>query len=161
MASVFVSIGSNIDKEKNIKACLQELAIHFTELVLSPIYESEAVGFSGDNFFNLVAKFNTDLSVGELNTALKAIEDNHGRERTGPKFSGRTLDIDILTYDDLVGEIDGVNLPRDEITKNAFVLLPMKDIAADVLHPELKVSYGRLWFFYDKDKQKLWQVTLN
>jgi len=137
------------------------LAVHFTELVLSPIYESEAVGFSGDNFFNLVAKFNTDLSVGELNTALKAIEDNHGRERTGPKFSGRTLDIDILTYDDLVGEIDGVSLPRDEITKNAFVLLPMKDIAADVQHPELEVSYGRLWFFYDKDKQKLWQVTLN
>ena len=161
MACVFVSIGSNIDKEKNIKACLQELAEHFTELVLSPIYESEAVGFSGDNFYNLVAKFTTDLTVGELNTALKTIEDNHGRERTGPKFSGRTLDIDILTYDDLVGDIDGVSLPRDEITKNAFVLLPMKDIAAEVMHPELKVSYGRLWFFYDKEKQKLWQVKLN
>ncbi len=160
MAVVYVSIGSNIDKEKNIKACLQALAVHFTEVVLSPIYESEAVGFSGDNFYNLVAKFNTDLSVGQLNVALKAIEDENGRERSGPKFSGRTLDIDILTYDKLVGEVDGVLLPRDEITKNAFVLLPMKDIAADVLHPELEVSYGRLWFFYDKEKQKLWQVEL-
>ncbi len=160
MACVFVSIGSNIDKDKNIKACLQDLAEHFSQLQLSPIYESEAVGFSGDNFFNLVAKFTTDLTVGQLNTTLKTIEDNHGRERSGPKFSGRTLDIDILTYDDLVGVVDGVCLPRDEITKNAFVLLPMNDIAADVLHPELKVTYARLWFFYDKDKQKLWQVEL-
>ena len=160
MATVYVSIGSNIDKEKNIKACLQELALNFSGLLLSPIYESESVGFDGDNFFNLVARFTTDLSVGELNLSLKAIEDNHGRERSGPKFSGRTLDIDILTYDDLVGNIDGVQLPRDEITKNAFVLLPMADIAGNEVHPELQVSYSRLWFFYDKEKQKLWQVAL-
>mgnify|MGYP000347167646 FL=1 len=160
MATVYVSIGSNIDKEKNIKNCLQELALNFSDLLLSPIYESESVGFEGDNFFNLVARFTTDLTVGELNQRLKAIEDNHGRERSGPKFSGRTLDIDILTYDNLVGDIDGVQLPRDEITKNAFVLLPMADIAGNELHPELQVSYSRLWFFYDKEKQKLWQVEL-
>ncbi len=160
MATVYVSIGSNIDKEKNIKNCLQELAINFSDLLLSPIYESESVGFEGDNFFNLVACFTTDLTVGELNQSLKVIEDNHGRERSGPKFSGRTLDIDILTYDNLVGDIDGVQLPRDEITKNAFVLLPMADIAGNELHPELQVSYSRLWFFYDKEKQKLWQVEL-
>lgn len=160
MADVFVSIGSNIDRTQNIKGCLKALADNFGSLVLSPIYESEAVGFSGDNFYNLVAKFATDLSVGDLNLQLKAIEDDYGRERSGPKFSGRTLDIDILTYDDLVGEIDGVQLPRDEITKNAFVLLPMCDIAPDAVHPELNVSYARLWFFYDKDVQKLWPVTL-
>jgi len=160
MATVYVSIGSNIDKEKNIKNCLQELALNFSDLLLSPIYESESVGFEGDNFFNLVARFTTDLTVGELNQRLKVIEDNHGRERSGPKFSGRTLDIDILTYDNLVGDIDGVQLPRDEITKNAFVLLPMADIAGSELHPELQVSYSRLWFFYDKEKQKLWQVEL-
>jgi len=160
MATVYVSIGSNIDKEKNIKNCLQELALNFSDLLLSPIYESESVGFEGDNFFNLVARFTTDLTVGELNQSLKVIEDNHGRERSGPKFSGRTLDIDILTYDDLVGDIDGVQLPRDEITKNAFVLLPMADISGNELHPELQVSYSRLWFFYDKEKQKLWQVEM-
>jgi 2-amino-4-hydroxy-6-hydroxymethyldihydropteridine diphosphokinase len=160
MATVYVSIGSNIDKQKNIAACLQALALHFSEVVLSPIYESESVGFDGDNFYNLVARFTTDLTVGELNKALKAIEDSHGRERSGPKFSGRTLDIDILTYDNLVGDIEGVQLPRDEITQNAFVLLPMADIAGEELHPELEVSYSRLWFFYDKDKQKLWQVEL-
>ncbi|WP_396587697.1 2-amino-4-hydroxy-6-hydroxymethyldihydropteridine diphosphokinase [Bermanella sp. R86510] len=160
MAVVYVSIGSNIDRQNNIKGCLQALAQEFGALTLSPIYESEAVGFDGDNFYNLVAKFETQLSVGDLNQALKQIEDNYGRDRSGPKFGGRTLDIDILTYDDLVGTIDGVELPRDEITKNAFVLLPMVDLAADELHPELGVTYGRLWFFYDKEKQKLWQVEL-
>ena len=160
MAQVYVSIGSNIDKKKNISGCLKALAEHFGALVLSPIYESEAVGFEGDNFYNLVAKFKTSLSVGELNEQLKAIEDQYGRKRTGPKFSGRTLDIDILTYDDLVGDIDGVQLPRDEITKNAFVLLPMNDIAAEELHPELQVTYGRLWFFFDKESQSLWPVEL-
>jgi 2-amino-4-hydroxy-6-hydroxymethyldihydropteridine diphosphokinase len=160
MAQVYVSIGSNIDKQKNITGCLKALAEHFGALVLSPIYESEAVGFDGDNFYNLVAKFETPLSVGELNEQLKSIEDLYGRKRTGPKFSGRTLDIDILTYDNAIGKIDGVQLPRDEITKNAFVLLPMNDIAADELHPELQVTYGRLWFFFDKDSQNLWQVKL-
>ncbi|MAA71909.1 MAG: 2-amino-4-hydroxy-6-hydroxymethyldihydropteridine diphosphokinase [Bermanella sp.] len=160
MAQVYVSIGSNIDKQKNISGCLAALAEHFGALVLSPIYESEAVGFEGDNFYNLVAKLETQLSVGELNEVLKGIEDQYGRKRTGPRFSGRTLDIDILTYDNLIGDIDGVQLPRDEITKNAFVLLPMNDIAADELHPELQVTYGRLWFFFDKESQNLWQVEL-
>jgi 2-amino-4-hydroxy-6-hydroxymethyldihydropteridine diphosphokinase len=160
MATVFVSIGSNIEKQKHIKVCLQELAAQFSDLVLSPIYESEAVGFKGDTFYNLVAKFKTDLAVGLLSKTLKAIEDKYGRDRSGPKFSGRTLDIDILTYDDLVGDIDGVQLPRDEITKNAFVLLPLVDIAPDEMHPEQQVSYARLWFFFDKESQKLWQVTL-
>jgi len=158
MATVFVSIGSNIEKQKHIKVCLKELAEQFSGLVLSPIYESEAVGFKGDTFFNLVAKFKTDLPVGILSKTLKTIEDKYGRDRTYPKFSGRTLDIDILTYDNLVGDIDGVQLPRDEITKNAFVLLPLANIAPDEIHPEQQVSYARLWFFYDKTSQKIWPV---
>ena len=160
MATVYVSIGSNIEKEKHIKLCLKEMAEQFTGLVLSPIYESEAVGFKGDTFFNLVAKFDTGLAVGELSKHLKAIEDKYGRDRSGPKFSGRTLDIDILTYDDLVGDIDGVQLPRDEITKNAFVLLPLADIAVGENHPQLNMTYGELWQQFDQSSQKLWQVEL-
>jgi 2-amino-4-hydroxy-6-hydroxymethyldihydropteridine diphosphokinase len=160
MSKVYVSIGSNIDKQKHIRACLQEMAEQFSNLVLSPIYESEAVGFQGDNFYNLVAKFDTELTVSELSKTFKDMEDKYGRNRGGPKFGSRTLDVDILTYDNLIGNIDGVQLPRDEITKNAFVLLPLADIAPDELHPEQQVSYARLWFFFDKDLQNLWQVTL-
>lgn len=160
MSRVYLSLGSNIDREKNIKIGLTTLAGSYGELVVSPIYESEAVGFEGDHFLNLVVGINTDASVGQLQADIKQIEDENGRVRGGPKFSPRTLDIDILTYDDLVGEVDGVELPRDEIVKNAFVLLPLAEIVPHALHPELKISYLELWQTYDQSKQALWRFQL-
>ena len=157
MAQVYVSIGSNIDRERHVTAALDALAGHFGPLVISSVYESEAVGFSGDHFLNLVAGFDTGLPVGELAARLRAIEHSNGRVRTGERFSGRTLDIDILTYDDCVGNVDGVSLPRDEILHNAFVLLPLAEIAAAEVHPLLRQSYGSLWQAYDRP-QKLWPV---
>lgn len=157
MAQVYVSIGSNQDRSRYIRASLDALHAAFGELLLSSVYESEAVGFDGENFYNLVAGFETELSVGELSRRLKAIEDDNGRCRKGPKFSGRTLDIDILTYDALNGDRDGVQLPRNEIVKNAFVLLPLAEIAPNVLHPVLKTSYAEMWQDYDRDQQ-LWSV---
>ena len=140
-----------------IRASLDALTERFGELLLSSVYESEAVGFDGDNFYNLVAGFSTDLPVGELSRLLKRIEDDNGRCRKGPKFSGRTLDIDILTYDELIGVHEGVQLPRDEILKNAFVLLPLAEIAPEVKHPEVEQTYQTLWRGYEGG-QKLWSV---
>ncbi len=92
------------------------------------MYESEAVGFTGDAFYNLVAEANTDLSVADCVAAFKAIEQKYGRPATSPKFCGKRLDLDLLTYDQLVCKTP-VELPRDEITKNAFVLLPLSELA--------------------------------
>lgn len=158
MASVFVSIGTNIDRYTHVTAALDHLQAFFGALDVSQVYESEAVGFDGDNFLNLVARFDTQLPVAELSRWLKRLEDDYGRCRDSEKFSARTLDIDILTYDDLLGDVDGIELPRDEVTKNAFVLLPLSEIAADVQHPAYDRSYGQLWADYDKAKQKLWSV---
>jgi 2-amino-4-hydroxy-6-hydroxymethyldihydropteridine diphosphokinase len=108
-----------------------------------------------------VVGIETNYSVGELLEQLRAIEDANGRARNGPKFSSRTLDIDILTYDQVVGVVDGVELPRDELSKNAFVLLPMVDVAPAALHPELGQSYSELWQAYDQSSQKLWSVDFN
>ncbi len=158
MATVYISIGSNIERYRHITAALDALAEQFGELEISPVYQSESVGFEGDDFLNLVVAMQVDEAVGELSGLLRAIEDNNGRRRDGPKFSSRTLDLDILTYDDRAGMIDGVQLPRDEITKNAFVLRPLADIAPGVMHPELAVTYAVLWMDYDKAWQKLWAV---
>ncbi len=160
MERVYLSLGSNIDRERHLCAGLDALKDRFGRLTLSPVYESEAVGFDGDPFFNLVVGINTDLGVGDLSRIIKAIEDANGRVRNGPKFSGRTLDIDILTYGSHVGIIDGIEIPRDEILKHAFVLLPLANIAADELHPVCHKSYAKLWTEFDKSAQSLWLTTL-
>lgn len=157
MAQVFLSLGSNEDRRFHIQSCLTALKQAFGSLLLSSVYESESVGFKGDAFLNMVVAIDTELAVGPLSKALKSIEDEHGRRRDVPKFSGRTLDIDILTYDDAVGDFGGVVLPRDEITNNAFVLKPLAEIAGEQLHPVLMQGYAVLWQAYDRD-QKLWSI---
>ncbi|WP_444891460.1 2-amino-4-hydroxy-6-hydroxymethyldihydropteridine diphosphokinase [Microbulbifer sp. DLAB2-AF] len=158
MAQVYLSLGSNINRAQYIRAALDALAGQFGDLEVSQVFESEAVGFPGDNFYNLVVGLQTDLPVGQLALCLRGIEDANGRLRSGPKFSARTLDIDILTYDQLTGTIDGVKLPRGEIVKNAFVLQPLAEIAPEVLHPIEQKTYRQLWNEYDQASQKLWPV---
>lgn len=161
MSKVFVSLGSNIQRYYHISQALTVLESAFGELTISPVYESEAVGFAGDNFLNLVVAFDTNLSVAELSSTLRKIEDDNGRERSGVKFSSRTLDIDILLYNDHVGLFDGVTLPRGEILTNAFVLQPLADIAPDAVHPVEKKTFAQLWENYDKEKQHLWVVDFS
>lgn len=161
MIDVFLGLGSNIDRYRHIVAALDALAAGFGELAISSVYESEAVGFDGDHFLNLVVGIRTGLSVAALSDCLKQIEEDNGRRRSGPKFSSRTLDIDILTYGDWVGEEAGVHLPRAELTRNAFVLRPMAELAPDRRHPERGETYAGLWAGYDKRRQRLWPVDFN
>ncbi len=108
MAVVYLGVGSNIERERYIIAGLDALERLFGALVLSPVYESDAIGFEGEPFYNLVARVETDLEVGELQKALRHIEYEHGRLQNASRFSARKLDIDILTYDDRVGVVEGV-----------------------------------------------------
>jgi 2-amino-4-hydroxy-6-hydroxymethyldihydropteridine diphosphokinase len=158
MTAIYLSLGSNVDRHKNITAALDALAALLGDLQISSVYESKSVGFDGSNFFNLVVGAHTTLSIVELSETLKRIEDNNGRKRNGSKFSPRTLDIDILTYGDFVGVESDIELPRAEITKNAFVLLPLSEIAPDELHPQLQKNYRDLWFDYDRTSQSLWVI---
>lgn len=158
MAVIYLSLGSNVNRHHHITAALDALQAQFGELAISPVYESKSVGFDGSNFFNLVVGIETDLPLSELNQQLKHIEDANGRKRNGPKFSPRTLDIDILTYDDHVGIEDGIELPRAEITQNAFVLLPLSVLAPEVIHPVEQRTYASLWTDYNKAMQPLWPI---
>lgn len=161
MTQVFLGLGSNLEREKNIHAGLVALNNLFGELMISPIYESESVGFKGSHFYNLVVSVNTELTIAQLSAALKKIEDDNGRIRNSSKYSPRSLDIDILTYGNFVGIESGVELPRAEITENAFVLLPLAELAPADVHPVLQKNYAELWDNYDKNSQRLWQVFLS
>ena len=158
MAKIYISIGSNIDAEKNIRLAIHALQDHYGKLILSSVYESEAVGFDGDNFLNLVAAVKTEEDVHTVAETLRKIEDKNGRDRSGPRFSSRIVDLDLLLYDDLILREEGLDIPRDEITKNAFVLLPLDEIASQLIHPISGKTMCDHWLNFDKDSQKLWPI---
>ncbi|MBB1125079.1 2-amino-4-hydroxy-6-hydroxymethyldihydropteridine diphosphokinase [Thiospirillum jenense] len=141
----WISIGSNVNREYSIRGAIHALRNQFGAVHCSPIYETAAEGFIGEPFLNLVAGIQTALPVHAMITQLRAIEDAGGRIRGGAKFAPRTLDLDLLTYGDAVGVIDGYQLPRDEIVRYAFVLAPLAAIAPTALHPALNRSYAELW----------------
>jgi 2-amino-4-hydroxy-6-hydroxymethyldihydropteridine diphosphokinase len=143
MPEVYVSIGSNIDRERNIRTAVKALQQHFDPVTLSSVYETQAQGFAGDPFYNLVAGFDTELGVEQINKLLHDIENQQGRRRGEQKFSPRTLDLDLLLYGDAI--VAENNIPRDEITRYAFVLLPLVEIAPDTPHPRLHKSMRDLW----------------
>ncbi|MEJ2610265.1 MAG: 2-amino-4-hydroxy-6-hydroxymethyldihydropteridine diphosphokinase [Candidatus Thiodiazotropha sp.] len=154
----WLSLGSNISPLKHIPQAVDELREMFDEISVSPVYESEAVGFTGDNFFNLVVGIDTDLAPVALTAVLKKIEALHGRQRSGDGFDSRTLDIDLLTYGDQVIDSGSIQLPRDEVLRYAFVLLPLSEVAGDELHPVEGRTYRQLWQAFNGPEQLLWRV---
>ncbi len=159
MPWIWVSIGSNIDRERHIRGALADLRAAFGDLVVSPVYESAAVGFAGEPFYNLVAGFASELPVGMLAGRLRTIEEAHGRVRSDAKFSSRTLDIDLLTYGSEPVSDGKLVLPRDEILKYAFVLRPLAEVAPTERHPIEKLSYAELWQAFDQASQPLWPAS--
>ncbi len=157
MAYVYVSIGSNIDREQNINEALRVLAADYGNLLQSSVYESDAVGFDSAPFYNLVVGFNTDESPPAVQDRLHAIENHHGRLRTA-ELSARTLDLDLLLYDDLVMSDGKLVLPRGDIDRYAFVLAPLAEIAGSARHPVTGISYAEMWSAFDDSRQALTRV---
>ena len=145
MSKAWLGLGSNVNAGANIQAGIEELEQQFSSVVLSPVYSSTSVGFDGDDFINLVARVETDLSPLELRDYLRDLEDRHGRKRDVPKFSDRSLDIDILLYDDLVLLSPVLEIPRAEILKFSHVLKPLADLDPDLVHPTEMRSMLEIW----------------
>jgi len=123
-------------------------------VVLSPAYQSKAVGFSGEDFLNLAARVETSMQPLELKEFLNRLEESHGRKRHLPKFSDRTLDIDILLYDDLHLHTPAIVLPRPEILHYAHVLRPLSDLAPDLVHPVTGKTLAQHWQEFDVPESK-------
>ena len=120
----FLSLGSNINAEANIIFAIEQLNKILTSTKFSSIHKTKAEGFEGDDFLNLVVGGESNLSFDELNQKLKDIENESGRKRDVPKFSARTLDIDIV----LQIEEDEILYESDEIEKYSFVSEPLKEV---------------------------------
>ena len=131
MARVYVGIGSNVDRARNVLAGIGALREAFGPLALSAVYESAAVGFASDNFYNLVAGFDTQAVPEAVAATLRDIEQRHGRERGGPRYAPRTLDIDLIAYDDVTLDTPELTLPHPRLFERAFVLAPLAEIVPD------------------------------
>ncbi|WP_109123593.1 2-amino-4-hydroxy-6-hydroxymethyldihydropteridine diphosphokinase [Dyella sp. C11] len=155
MARVYLSLGSNLEPVRHLRAALDELRAHFGDIAVSPAYRSKSVGFDGADFVNLAVGLDTDLSPEALNTWLHALEDRHGRLRDVPRYSDRTLDVDIVLYDDLVRQGEGhLDIPRKEL-KHAFVLKPIADIAPQLKHPVTGQTMRALWQAFPAESEPL------
>lgn len=145
MSLALLSLGSNQQPEHYLRLAAAALAQRFPGARFSPVYRTPAVGFDGPDFLNAAAVIDSDLDVHALDAWLHALEDAHGRRRDVPRFSSRTLDVDIIYFEDLVLEGPGnLKLPRPEL-KHAFVLKPLADIAPQFVDPVQKRSLANLW----------------
>ncbi|WP_313401359.1 2-amino-4-hydroxy-6-hydroxymethyldihydropteridine diphosphokinase [Stenotrophomonas sp.] len=145
MTTVLLSLGSNLEPKRYLQAAVAVLRQRFGEIRVSPAYLTPAVGFEGPDFLNNAVQLETDMPLLELNDWLHAVEDAHGRDRSGPRFSDRTLDIDVVYYGDLVMEgPKHLRIPRPEL-KHAFVLKPLADIAPAFIDPVQQRSLAQLW----------------
>jgi 2-amino-4-hydroxy-6-hydroxymethyldihydropteridine diphosphokinase len=145
MARVAVSIGSNLDRERNVKDALAVLAKIFGKLSHSPVYESAAYGFDGPPFYNLVVVFETFLNAHAVREKIQAIENQQGREIGENRSGSRSLDLDLLLYGDVVFHDQGLDVPRREIFEHAYILKPLADLLPATPHPVTGESFADIW----------------
>jgi 2-amino-4-hydroxy-6-hydroxymethyldihydropteridine diphosphokinase len=145
MPRVHLGIGSNHRAEEHLSAVLDSLLLQFRDLALSPVFESAAEGGNGAPYLNLVAAIDTELAPGELNSWLKQLETKLGRQRPSLPEGAVSIDIDLLTYGKLNGRVDGVQLPRPDFIRSAYVLWPLAILSPKEKHPQLQRTYAELW----------------
>lgn len=160
MPQVYVAAGSNIEPQLNLRSALNALKRRVGDVRVSKAYKNKAVGFDGPEFINLVIGFETELTLTEVLSVLQAVEGLCGRARRAPKFEPRTMDLDLLLYGDMVCNTHAITLPRPDLTKRAYMLGPLAELAPEAVHPTLKQTIGELWRAFDQQAHPLIEVAL-
>ncbi len=161
MTTVLLSLGSNLDPRHHLRSAVAVLRERFGDILVSPAYRTAAVGFDGPDFLNNAVALETTLPLIALDAWLHAVEDAHGRDRSGPRFSDRTLDIDVVYYGDLVMEgPKNLRIPRPEL-KHAFVLKPLADIAPAFVDPVQQLTLAQMWRLHPQYGQAFDTVALD
>ncbi len=145
---VFVSIGSNVRPQENLRLAHEELSNTYGELQTSRVYRSEAVGFEGDDFLNMVVGFHTREKPQALLDHIEELHTAAKRVRTDNRFSPRTLDIDLLLYGQLVSQ--RLKIPHHDIDRYAFVAGPLAELAPALEHPVSGKTMAELWRDFDR-----------
>jgi 2-amino-4-hydroxy-6-hydroxymethyldihydropteridine diphosphokinase len=162
MSLVLLGIGSNQgDRLQYLYQAKADISEYIgSDIISSPIYETEPWGFESKNFFlNQVLWVKTALSPQQIIYNINRIEERTGRSRSGVKYKDRIIDIDLLLYDDLIISEDGLNIPHPQMHLRRFVLQPMSDIAGEIMHPVLNKNINSLLAeCSDRSKVELYPV---
>lgn len=143
MTQAYISIGSNIEAKKNIAKVKKKLNQLFI-CTFSDNFYTEAEGFEGQDFINLVAGFETSLDAVKLTQTLKNLEKKIGRESNQKGMHDRVIDLDLILLGDLIAQDQGINLPSNDIENYLFVLEPLAQIAKEHLHPVFNISFAEM-----------------
>ena len=158
--TTYISIGSNIEPERNLRSAVAALRERFGDVKVSPVYRTRSVGFEGEDFLNAIVALESDVHPFALNDRLHALEIAHGRDRRDKSYSDRTLDLDIIYFGKLVLEGPGnFILPRPEL-RHAFVLKPLADIAPHFVDPVRGATLKSLWESHPDHDDPPQQVAL-
>ena len=160
MPVAYLGLGSNLDVEKNMQLALAELRKRFSVHKISTVYRSRALGFEGADFLNAVVCIETELSPPDLCRQLEQIHVVAGRRRRPEKYIARTLDIDLLLYDQVVCNGPTVRLPRNDVLQHSYVLGPLAEIAPDYRHPVTGKLLSDHWREFDAAVHPLTAVDI-
>ena len=150
MNLIHLNIGSNQNRRSNIRLAVESLELHFSDIVLSSLFESPSEGFKGNDFYNVGVNITTLKTTNEVVDILRDIENSLGRDRSLQKFSSRIIDLDLILYGGIIDET--LNVPRKDILKYAFVLAPLAELNPEEIHPLEGTSYQSLWKTFQSEQ---------